>query len=118
MPRGRVSKACTLPGIIEPGFDFQSAPEPLEIVEQIVDSLISRSDILSQRAVHNLLNLWWSFRQQLGKRRGLALEYRHDDVAYRGALERHLSREHLVDKRAEAEDVGPGVNREPARLLG
>ena len=49
--------------------------------------------------------------------RRIAGENRAHRVRGRGPVERALARDHLVEHRAEAEDVGAVIDREPAHLL-
>ena len=55
---------------------------------------------------------------QVRERRRVLLEDGRDRVGGRGALERHLPGQHLVQHRPEREDVGAVIERQAAHLLG
>ena len=57
-------------------------------------------------------------RSSLARRGGLLLEVREERRDVRGAIERTLSRERLVEQAAERVDVGAPVDRVAADLLG
>jgi hypothetical protein len=56
-------------------------------------------------------------RAAAGQRRRLLVQHGMEHVDHRGALERHLARQHLEEHRGQREEIGPRVECLPAHLL-
>src|SRR6187402_333321 len=90
----------------------------LEVSEQFAHGLIALVAILAKSLLDKQLNVVWNKSYRFAERPRFFMKDRPDNVDVVLAHERKPARHHLVQHRAEAEDVRPGINKLPPGLLG
>src|SRR5438132_9309481 len=93
---------------------FQS----LQIEQQIFDNLVTLFAILAQSFRQDARQLRWSLRQIVSDRWWIEIQYCRKSIARCFALEWFPMGDHFIDDGPQTKNVGPRINRFPARLLG
>ena len=84
---------------------------------EIAGRLKARARILFEAVLNDLVQRGRQHRADRDERRGLAVQYGADDVGRARARERALAAEHLVQNRAEREDIAAVIDGTAANLF-
>ena len=98
--------------------EFRVALQALQVRLQLGRALVAQVPVLFEGRVDDALELRRKLRVELDRGDRRAVENRVEDDGRRARPRRLAARRHLVEHGAEGEEVGAGVERLAARLLG
>ncbi len=93
------------------------APQPEEVRLELRRGLVAKAPVLLERLLQDRPERGRHRRVRVHDRPRIAIQDGIEDHGLRVALERATAGGHLIEDRAEREEVGARIGRQPARLL-